>query len=98
MPKVSLSPETTLPVDGYAGALAGRAWLPAVAGPAVVAIREDGVYDLSATFATMRDLCEGPNPAASLRGAPGERIGMLAELLANAKGSDTSKPSLLAPI
>jgi len=43
-----------LPADGFAGTLVGRAWLPgAVPGPAVVAIRADGVHDLSAVAATM---------------------------------------------
>ncbi len=98
MPTISLTPETTLPADRYAGTLAGRVWLPAVAGPAVVAVREDGVYDLSSSFATMRDLCESENPAALVRGTPGERVCSLAELLANATGTDAGKPSLLAPI
>ena len=98
MPTISLTPETPLPADRYAGTLAGRVWLPAVAGPAVVAVREDGVYDLSSSFATMRDLCESENPAALVRGTPGERVCSLAELLANATGTDAGKPSLLAPI
>ena len=34
-----------LPDDGYAGTLVGRAWVPAVGGPSVVAIREEGVVD-----------------------------------------------------
>ena len=49
-----------LPDDGYAGTLVGRAWVPAVGGPSVVAIRESGVVDVSATFPTMRALTESP--------------------------------------
>ena len=50
MPKVELREETTLPADGFAGALAGRVWRPEVNGPSVVAIRENGVFDISAAF------------------------------------------------
>jgi len=95
-----LDPATTLPVDGTAGALAGRIWRPDVQGPSVVAIRADGVHDVTATFATMRDLCEAADPAAALRGAKGEPIGPLDAILANTPPDrrDTTKPWLLAPI
>ncbi len=100
MPLVKLDPASTLPVDGTAGALAGRIHRPDVGGPSVVAIRADGVFDISATFPTMRDLCETPDPAAALRGAKGERVGDLAAILANTPpdGRDAGKPWLLAPV
>ena len=89
-----------LPVDGTAGALAGRVWRPEVEGPSVVAIRAEGVIDISATFATMRDLCEAADPAAALRAAKGENIGSLDAILANTPvdGRDAGKPWLLAPV
>ncbi len=90
----------TLPADGYAGVLVGRAWLPAVAGPAVVALREDGVFDLSAEVApTISELLELEDPAAVVRGARGARVGELAAMLANSDpaGRDASRPWLLAP-
>ena len=62
MPMLDLREETTLPADGFAGALAARVWRPDVNGPSVVAIREKGVFDISAAFPTMRDLCETPSP------------------------------------
>jgi fumarylacetoacetate (FAA) hydrolase family protein len=48
----------------------------------------------------VRDLCETDDPAGSLRGAQGERIGGLDDVLANtpADGRDPAKPWLLAPI
>ena len=52
MPTINLSAAATLPQDSYAGALAGRVWRPDVNGPAVVAIRADGVFDISAGRAT----------------------------------------------
>ena len=89
-----------LPDDGLAGTLVGRAWVPgAVAGPSVVVLREDGVYDLSDRFPTMSSLLETTLPAAQVRQAQGRRIGSLDELLANgvADTRDQNKPYLLAP-
>lgn len=90
----------TLPVDGTSGALAGRVWRPDLGGPAVVAIRDDAVVDITPSFPTMRDLCEHLEPAKALRGAHGEVIGSLDAILANTPedGRDREKPWLLAPI
>ncbi|MDQ1512958.1 MAG: hypothetical protein QOC59_800, partial [Microbacteriaceae bacterium] len=89
-----------LPTDGYRGALAGRAWDPAVSGPSVVAIREDGVVDVSARFATMRALFEADDPASALADATGPRLGSLEELLANTPPEvrDEDRPWLLSPV
>ena len=89
-----------LPDDGVAGALAGRVWRPEVNGPSVVAIRAEGVVDISAAFPTMRDLCEAPDPAAALRAAAGPVLGSLESVLANtpADTRDAGRPWLLAPI
>ena len=95
-----LRQETTLPVDAVRAALAGRVWRPDVEGPAVVAVRPDGVYDVTAAAPTIRDLCEAERPAAALRAAGGERIGSLEEILANTPAAthDPGRPWLLAPI
>jgi fumarylacetoacetate (FAA) hydrolase family protein len=92
-------PNRALPQDGYAGALAGRLFRPGI-GPSVVAIREDGLHDISASFATVAELAAEADPAASLRGAKGERVCGLAEALANTprETRDPNKPHLLAPI
>ncbi len=89
-----------LPDDGEGAALAGRIWRPDVDGPAVVAIRPDGVFDLSRDFPTMRDLCEAPAPAEALASARGERVGNFAAILANTPpdGRDPRHPWLLAPV
>ena len=89
-----------LPEDGTAGALAGRVWRPELAGPAVVAIRAEGVIDITRAFPTARDLCEAADPAAALRAATGENLGSLAAIVANTPrdSRDASKPWLLAPI
>ncbi len=98
--RAKLTEAKTLPRDGVAGALAGRVWRPELGGPSVVAIRADGVVDISAHAPTMRDLAELADPADVVRTAPGESIGRLEAILANtpAEGRDPGTPWLLAPI
>lgn len=100
MPSLSLTPADTLPVDADRAALAGRVWRPDLAGPSVVKLQGEEVVDVTATFPTMRDLCETADPAAALRAASGESLGSLAELLANTPVSarDDGRPWLLAPV
>ncbi len=66
-----LSPGNTLPTDGLAGTLVGRAWVPGpLAGPSPVVLREDGVFDVSARFATLSALFEEEAPLHDLRDYP----------------------------
>ena len=97
---LQLDPTSTLPTDSTAGTLVGRVWRPELGGPSVVTIRHDGVFDISRSFATMRDLCESPDPAAAVAGAHADRIGDLAAILANTTEDkrNPNKPWLLAPI
>jgi fumarylacetoacetate (FAA) hydrolase family protein len=89
-----------LPDDGTTGTLAGRVWLPQAEGQAVVAVRADGVFDVTARFPTISALCEEDDPAQALRGAKGERVGELDGVLANTPPDrrDRSRPWLLAPV
>ncbi|WP_024618320.1 fumarylacetoacetate hydrolase family protein [Pseudomonas kilonensis] len=95
-----LTPENTLPVDGVAGTLIGRAWVPGrIAGPSPIALRSDGVFDLSDRFATLSDLLETESPLAAVRQTPGTFIASVEALLANTgPDADPSKPSLLPPL
>ncbi len=88
-----------LPDDFFAGTLIGRAWLPGVIpGPAVVAIREDGVYDLSSVAATVSTLLERGEPATLVQRTAGRRVGSVDEVLQNTVAMpDETKPYLLAP-
>ena len=90
---------TPLPADCFAGTLIGRVWLPgAMAGPAVIVIREDGVYDLSAIAATVSTLLEQDEPAKVVALTAGRRIGSVDDILRNTIFSpDETKPYLLAP-
>lgn len=95
-----LTPENSLPEDDCAGTLVGRAQLPE--GPAVVAIREDGVYDVTTAAPTMSTLLDADDPVAVVRSAlaTAPRIGDLADILANSAhdATDPSKPWLLCPV
>ncbi|WP_309123965.1 fumarylacetoacetate hydrolase family protein [Arthrobacter sp.] len=88
----------TLPEDGYAGTLVGRVWDPAVAGPSPVILLEDGVFDLSASFPTVSELSEHPDPVAAARAAAGARLGGLDEIYENTVARSGSGPRFLAPV
>ena len=60
---ITLTANDVLPDDGAKGTLVGRVWRPDVAGPAVVAVRADGVFDITSTFSTVCSLCEQDDPA-----------------------------------
>jgi fumarylacetoacetate (FAA) hydrolase family protein len=96
----TLTAKDLLPEDGARGTLAGRVWLPQVNGPAVVAVRGDGVFDVTAKFPTISALCEEDNPAKALAATKGERIGDLDAIVANTPPDhrDRQKPWLLAPV
>jgi fumarylacetoacetate (FAA) hydrolase family protein len=95
-----------LPEDGAAGTLVGRAWAPVskdnpLAGPVVVVVGEDGVYDISRTVPTVAELMNAADPLALVKGARGAvRLGSVGALMANSfpRRRDAARPFLLAPI
>jgi fumarylacetoacetate (FAA) hydrolase family protein len=97
---LNMTEEAALPTDGYDGALAGRVWRPERDGPSIVAVRSDGLIDVTDHFPTIRDLCEQADPAAALRAAQGERFASLGDVLANTPSTerDPNRPWLLAPV
>ena len=95
-----LDPAASLPADGVAGTLIGRVWLPGE-GPAVVVVREEGVFDISRAAPTVAGLLNEPGLEAILATAPRDRrIGDFAGILANsaADARNPARPWLLAPI
>ncbi len=86
-----------LPENAEHATLVGRVWIPAVAGPSVVVVRNGIALDLSEHVATMSELVESRLDVARLSGTP---LGALADLLANTpEGSrDPEHPWLLSPI
>jgi len=99
MADLPLDPSSCLPDDGTTGTLIGRCWLPgAHPGPAVVAVRSEGVFDLSRRFATVSDVLDDAAPAAAVRATDGRRIGTLAEVLRHTAHGQRDAPHLLAPV
>ncbi|CAN7576675.1 fumarylacetoacetate hydrolase family protein [Rhizobacter sp. LjRoot28] len=89
-----------LPKDGLAGTLVGRVWRGGTpAGPAVVVVRPEGVFDLSRQFATMSTLLDASDPAQAVRAVAGEFLCSSDALLDNSKadGRAPTLPWLLAP-
>lgn len=86
-----------LPDDHREAVLVGRVWDPAVAGPSVVVVRNGDLLDLSASFATMRDVIEHPDPADAIASATGPVLGSVGEAVSAADRGDPAQVSLLAP-
>ena len=96
----ALNAASVLPEDGTTGTLVGRVWLPSASGPSVVAIRGDGVFDVTEKFPTVSALAEVANPASAVRETPGTKIGSLDDIVGNALPDtrNAKKPWLLAPL
>ncbi|MET7876083.1 fumarylacetoacetate hydrolase family protein [Micromonospora profundi] len=94
------SPTEALPDDVDHSVLVGRIWDPSVDGPSTVTVRGGEVIDISHLFPTVRDVCELPDPAATVAGLDGPRVGDFGEILANtgAASPDRTRPWLLAPV
>ncbi|MBF9130330.1 fumarylacetoacetate hydrolase family protein [Plantactinospora sp. S1510] len=89
-----------MPDDVEDSILIGRIWDPAGGGPSPVVVRGGDVFDVSAEFPTVRDICELAEPAAVVSGLDGRRVGSFAEVLANTAAAvrDRDRPWLLAPV
>jgi fumarylacetoacetate (FAA) hydrolase family protein len=95
-----LSAGACLPGDWEQALLVGRVWLPEAAGPALVAVRPDGVYDLSRVAVTASALFELEDPAAAIHAADDlPRLDSPTSILANSAWNrrDEATPWLLAP-
>lgn len=91
---------TILPDDHQNATLVGRIWLPAVAGPCLVRVEDDQLFDITSTEApTMRDLLEMDHPAAFVSAQAGTPVGSLSEIAANSwsRRGDHNEAHLLAP-
>lgn len=90
---------TGLPADAAHATLVGRAWRPDVGGPALVAVRDGALVDLSAHAATLSELLDRADRVALAREAPGPVLAPVQAVLANALAAapDPALPRLLAP-
>ena len=87
-----------LPAEGI---FFGRALIPRTLHPVVVTVRDDTVFDITATAApTVRDVCEMDDPAGYVATAAGRPIGKLETIAANSfeYGRNASLPRLLSPV
>jgi fumarylacetoacetate (FAA) hydrolase family protein len=90
-----------LPADADRAILIGRVWRPDRDGPSVITLRGGRLVDITSSQApTVSALCELDDPLAWARGAAGEDIGALQDILANSIGTGrkAGQPHLLAPI
>ena len=97
-----LTLKNTLPSDGTAGTLVGRAWVPGnPAGPCVVLAKDDGLYDLTARYPTLSALLNEPSPTEAVRqaGKSAKRVCGLEECILNSPSDRRAPgtPYLLAP-
>ncbi|MCS6778708.1 MAG: fumarylacetoacetate hydrolase family protein [Geminicoccaceae bacterium] len=94
-----LTVDATLPRDRAQATLVGRVWLPSEEGPALVAVRGDGLFDITRYGPTMSLFLERSDRVAIARTADAPRIGELAAVLANSRFDRRQPPTpwLLAP-
>lgn len=99
---MTLSDLNTPAQDHAHGTWIGRVWIPgAMAGPAVVLLKDRQIYDISVRVATVSALLELDDPVAYLRSLPLEQaLISVDDLLRNSDASmrDETQPWLLAPI
>ena len=89
-----ISPVSLLPQDLADATLIGRIWRD---GPCVVSVRGGEVFDITSSVSTVSELLERDNPLDFVRQAPGESLGPVADLLAQALAAPAGQPVLLAP-
>jgi len=78
--------------------LVGRVWRPQPHnGPAVVAIRQGEVFDITSTVRTTADLFDRSDALDIARNAPGETLGSVDELIAKSLDPQAAGLRLLAP-
>ena len=58
-----------LPANAANAVLVGRVFVPALEGPALVCVRDNQIFDLSAIAPTMSALAEFEHPARTVRAA-----------------------------
>lgn len=93
-------PDAAVPWDGAESVLVGRVWDPRVGGPSVVVVRDRVLLDITATYPTIRDLCELPDPSGAARSAQGPVIGRWDDVIRNTarEEPDAAVPWMLAPV
>ncbi|ASV96829.1 fumarylacetoacetate hydrolase family protein [Paraburkholderia aromaticivorans] len=95
---MAISSYSCLPADVERAVLVGRVWRPQPHnGPAVVAIRQGEVFDITSTVRTTADLFDRSDALDIARNAPGETLGSVDELIAKSLDPQAAGLRLLAP-
>ncbi len=90
---------TTDPAHCPDGTLLGRAAVPGRVAPRIVTVRDGRLVDITRRgLATVRDVCELPDPAEAVRAAAGTEIGAVGDVLAASWAPAAAGPKLLSPI
>jgi fumarylacetoacetate (FAA) hydrolase family protein len=88
----------TLPADAQQATLVGRVWIDGM-GPVLVRADGDALIDLSTLAPTCSELLELPDLAVAVRAHKGDRVGSVAQAIANSAwdARRPGTPALLAP-
>lgn len=95
---MAIPSNSCLPADAERAVLVGRVWRPAPHnGPAVIAIRQGEVFDITSTVRTTADLFDSNDALDVARSAPGESLGSVDALIAQSLDPNATGLRLLAP-
>ncbi len=97
---MKLNMKQCLPVDYERAVLLGRVWCEgAQAGPSVVLVQGETVYDISASYPLLAELLNEEDLLVAIRQAEKIELGKTSEILENSDGEtrDPSRPYFLAP-
>lgn len=89
---------SVLPDDAAQALLIGRVWDVETSGPRVVAVQEEGVFDLHQLAGTVSELLERPDLVADVRAAMDAARWKTADVVEASLAQDPTRPHFLAPV
>ena len=95
---LSLRGASVLPDDAAQALLIGRVWDVESSGPRVVAVQEEGVFDLHQLAGTVSELLERPGVVADVRAALEAPRWKTADVVEASLSQDPMRPHFLAPV
>jgi fumarylacetoacetate (FAA) hydrolase family protein len=94
----NISGASVLPEDAAEALLIGRLWDVETSGPRVIAVQDEGVFDLQHLAGTVSELLERPNLVADVRAALTVPRWKTSELVNASLAQDPARARLLAPV
>lgn len=89
---------SVLPDDAAQALLIGRVWDVETSGPRVVAVQEEGVFDLHQLAGTVSELLERPDVVADVRAAMVAPRWKTSDVVDASLAQDPTRPHFLAPV